>query len=147
MKVQYLLPKDGLNIFEVLKESNFLRENEDNLRGEFIIDLSVPKFKFESMIDFSEIIKSIGLDCLYDNKSLNGLFNDCEDVRLDWIKQKNYVSFDENSSIIKSSTISSAINKSTTMESTLEIVLNNPFVFVIYDSMNLPIYIGSVVNL
>lgn len=147
MKIQYLLPKEDLDIFEVLQGNEFMKENEENLHREYIIDLSVPKFSFESLIDFSEIIKSIGLECLYENNSLNGLFSDLENVSLNWIKQKNYVSFNENSSVIKSSTISSGDNKSATMESTLEIVLNKPFVFVVYDSMNLPIYIGSVVNL
>lgn len=151
LKIQYLLPKnEEQNIFDLLKDKNFLIEDLTKIKEKYIIDLSVPKFESTSAIDFTSTMKNIGLNSLFEPHSIDGAFENIEEngFSLKWIKQKNKISFNESGTVIKSLTISAARN-SEVMErfDTLEINLNRPFVYVIYDANNLPLYIGSISNL
>ena len=153
MKVRYLIPKDADdNIYELLDGVNFLIEDETKFNDNYFVDLSVPKFDFESNIDFSDITKKIGLDSLFNDNSLNRAFEYVDEYgfKLEYIKQKNKVSFDEKGTEIKSFTISMGM-KGTSMapldQYTLEVKLNSPFIYVVYDVNDLPLYIGNVSNL
>lgn len=153
MSIQYVVPKEiDANIFELVNNVNFLKEDEEKLNDSYFIELSVPKFNFESMIDFSDIIKNIGIEELFNLNSLNRAFKyvDENGFKLDYIKQKNKVEFNEKGTVIKSFTISMG-GKATSMAPldplTLEVKLNSPFIYVIYDVNGLPLYIGNVANL
>lgn len=66
-------------------------------------------------------------------------------VYLKYVKQMNDIAFSESGTIIKSITMSSAGNKSSGyQEEIVEITLNKPFIYVIYDHNKLPIYVGTV---
>lgn len=153
MSIQYIIPKEiDSNIFDLVNNVNFLKEDESKLNESYFIDLSVPKFGFESFINFNEIIKSIGLDKLFNDNSLNRAFEyvDENGFSLEYIKQKNKVEFNEKGTVVKSFTISMGA-KGTSMSPldtyTLEVKLNSPFIYVIRDVNNLPLYIGNVSNL
>ena len=153
MSIQYIIPKEiDSNIFDLVNNVNFLKEDESTLNESYFIDLSVPKFDFESFINFNEIIKSIGLDKLFNDNSLNRAFEyvDENGFSLEYIKQKNKVEFNEKGTVVKSFTISMGA-KGTSMSPldtyTLEVKLNSPFIYVIRDVNNLPLYIGNVSNL
>lgn len=153
MSIQYIIPKEiDSNIYDLVNGVNFLKEDESKLNESYFIDLSVPKFDFESFINFNEIIKSIGLDKLFNDNSLNRAFEyvDENGFSLEYIKQKNKVEFNEKGTVVKSFTISMGA-KNTSMSPldtyTLEVKLNSPFIYVIRDVNNLPLYIGNVSNL
>lgn len=163
LKIKYLIPKTHIrkSIFELTKEKNIFIDDEarkimpeSSWMPNVVIDLKVPKFKSESMIDFSQILKDNGLDYLFneESKSFNYVFNNLpEDVNiyLDYVKQKNYISFDEDGTTIKSVTYSGARKNSSSAPmtaDTIEVNLNRPFIYVIYDSNDLPIFVGNVNN-
>ena len=153
LSIQYIIPKEiDSNIFDLVNNVNFLKEDESTLNESYFIDLSVPKFDFESFINFNEIIKSIGLDKLFNDNSLNRAFEyvDENGFSLEYIKQNNKVEFNEKGTVVKSFTISMGA-KGTSMSPldtyTLEVKLNSPFIYVIRDVNNLPLYIGNVSNL
>ena len=106
----------------------------------------------EANIDFKDILKSIGLDELFNANSLNRAFEyvDENGFSLEYIKQKNNVEFSELGTVIKSFTISMG-SKATSFAPldtfTLEVKLNSPFIYVIRDVNGLPLYIGNVSNL
>ncbi len=148
LKIQYLVPLSSSdNIFTLLKGTNFLIEDETRLK-ESIIDLSVPKFESELLIDFSDELRSLGLEYTMSGaNSLDNVFTNCPyPAYLDFTKQKNKISFDEDGTVIKSVTVSGmkATSAGPIQMDTLEVKLNQPFVYVIYDSNNLPIYMGNV---
>ena len=153
MSIQYIVPKEvNANIYDLVNDVNFLYEDESKLNENYFIDLSVPKFDFESNIDFKDILKSIGLDELFNANSLNRAFEyvDENGFSLEYIKQKNNVEFSELGTVIKSFTISMGA-KGTSLAPldtfTLEVKLNSPFIYVIRDVNGLPLYIGNVSNL
>ena len=153
MSIQYIIPKEkDSNIFDIIKDVNFLVEDEKKYNDSYFIELSVPKFEFNSEIDFKNIVTNIGLSELFNNNSLNKAFKniDGDGFKLEYIKQKNKVKFNEKGTVVKTFTISMGTNASTMAPLdtyTLEIKLNSPFIYVIRDVNELPLYIGNVSNL
>ncbi len=150
-KIKYLIPKSlDDDIDSLIEDVRFLREDEETTPYSKIIDLSVPKFTSEVQCDFTETLKAEGLTRVFDDNypSLNDAFVDADDVNvyLEYVRQKNRISFDEDGTKIESLTFSMGGMKSTSVidEETIEIKLNQPFVYIIYDSNDLPIYIGKV---
>ena len=101
---------------------------------------------------FLNLILNLILDKLFNANSLNRAFEyvDENGFSLEYIKQKNKVEFNEKGTVVKSFTISMGA-KNTSMSPldtyTLEVKLNSPFIYVIRDVNNLPLYIGNVSNL
>lgn len=161
-KIKYLVPKSGVkeDIFALTEGKDILSDEEgtpirtsDEDFEYPVVDLSVPVFESESFIDFSPVLKEMGLSYLFasDSSCFNYAFTDLgkEDrVSLAFVKQKNKVSFTETGTTIKSVTVSGAkAEAAAPIElDTIEIRLNCPFIYVIYDGDNLPVYIGGVNN-
>ena len=161
--IKYLIPKDiednihelikGNNIFvdDINKRCSFINEHTNSESFSYIIDLSVPNFQASSLIDFSEILKNLGLKKAFNReaKSFNYAFTSLDkddSVFLKYVKQKNTIKFDEDGTIAK--TVSMAgIGKATSssiIENTFSVRLNQPFIYIIEDSNGLPLYVGSV---
>lgn len=150
-KIQYLIPKSVEDsIDELVKGVDFLKEDEEARLPGCIIDLSVPKFTSEAQFDFTETLKEEGLNLVFDRTrpSLNGAFTDADQVvYLQYVRQKSSLSFDEDGTEIKSLTFSKGSNKaiSPAIEGeTMKIQLNQPFLYVVYDSNDLPLNMGKV---
>ncbi len=152
IKIQYLVPKslEGENIFDLIGNKNIFLEDESK-KVENCIDLSLPKLDLSYQIDFTESLKILGLNELFDSnsQSLNHAFKNVEDssIYLKWVKQKNAISFHEDGTTIRSLTFSMGAAKSAApMVDVLEVKLDQPFIYIIYDSNDLPLYLGYVVH-
>ena len=63
------MPKSiNKNILDLIKDKNFLIEDEAVKEEDIAIDLSVPKFKREINLDIIPILKELGLDKNYSTK-------------------------------------------------------------------------------
>ena len=163
-KIKYLIPKNDISksIFELIQDENIFKDDEtrkiipksDWLQNP-IINLRVPKFENEFMIDFSPILKENGLEYLFNegSHSFDYVFSNLpfdQSIYLSYVKQKNHISFDEDGTTIKSVTFAMGDNKATAMPpmtaDTIEVNLNRPFVYIVYDSNDLPIFVGNVNN-
>lgn len=167
-KIQYVVPKSlDDNIYDLLNDVNFLNEDESKKivceetygNGETykynpIIELSLPKFNTTSKINFNETLKNIGLSNLFDKslKAFNNAFENLDEntsIYLDFVKQKNSVSFTETGTTIKSISFSGFGATSAGPDedrNIYQVDLNQPFVYVVYDSLDIPIYLGCVDN-
>lgn len=157
-KIQYIVPKEiDNNLKDLITNINFLKENEDNLivskkNKRLIIDLSVPKFQKNNLIDLTNTLKNLGVNKMFDEDSyaFNHIYTNCDDsIYCKFIKQKNILSLDEDGTTIKSLSMAKMGNSSAGKieEDIYEVKLNQPFIYVIYDQQDLPIYIGQVDNL
>lgn len=66
---------------------------------------------------------------------------------MQYVRQKSSLSFDEDGTEIKSLTFSKGSNKAigpAIEGETMKIQLNQPFLYVVYDSNDLPLYMGKV---
>lgn len=156
-KIKYILPKEEIDVFEIAKKNNILIDDKNYLadtswgNGYLIINLEVPKFNYEYSIDYSYILSKMGLDVLFDKNvnSFDRMFKDYpSDINfyLQTLKQKNKINFNEDGTEVKTITMASFGAGSSAPLKTLDAKLNRPFIYIIYDSNDLPLYIGSYVN-
>ncbi len=149
MKIQYLVPKEQKdNIFTLVENKNFLKET-GTLKDNIIIQLSALKFDVTFFQDFTQTLKKMGLVNAFDDDvpAFNYVFNENlnQNIFLSFVKQKNNISFTEDGTTIKSVTFSGLKSTSAApYDDTYEVSLNQPFIYVIYDSNDLPLFIGNV---
>ena len=120
--------------------------------NEIEVRLSTPKFKNSIEFDFKQTINDLGLGDMYTNASgsFNNAFNDSNTppIGLAGFKQKNEVEFNEDGSVIRSISIAygeamSAVD----MEGyVLKVELNQPFIYIIRDINDIPIFVGHIDN-
>lgn len=148
-KIQFLISKDRReNTFDLIKDVNFYKESEDKeelVRDPIVVSLSVPKFDVSASTDFLPVLDKLGLSKLSDEtcRPLNSMFTNLmkdDSVYLSMLKQKNRISFTEDGTTFKSLTSGGFGNKSTAYMDTLELRLDHPFVYTVYDRFGLPIY-------
>ena len=86
-----------------------------------------------------------------DSKSLNNAFTNLSETDSLYVKsilQRNEVAFNETGTTIKSVNITLGAGAAGPGEeyNVYEVKLNQPFIYVIYDQHNMPLYIGNVDN-
>lgn len=160
-KIKYLVPKtydSTNNIFALTKNKNIFLDDEtkrmDGEDTELVVNLSAPRFTDESIINFSEVLKtnslaaafnpfSYAFNCMVDNLSPE------KSLYLAFTKQKNKISFNEDGTEIKTVTVS-GVNEATSIGPmeirTIDVNLNIPFIYIIYDRNDLPIFVGNICN-
>ncbi len=160
MKIQYFVPKDEKSdIYELTKNKNLFDPSSDVLSDdEYIINLSLPQFSSECALNLKEVLASVGLAALFDRSgtSFNYMFSDLPKNATTYLttaKQKNKVSFSVDGTIIKSTVYiqkggaTSAAPRQdgpSTKIYTYDVKLDQPFIYVVYDKNDLPLYVGHV---
>ena len=105
-------------------------------------DITMPKFSFTTHSELNPVLDKLGY-----SKLLTGLDNIIEDnsLYIDTIYQDCVITVDENGTEAAAATIGTL--KTVSMRENPSVVLDRPFVFVIYDTAyNVPLFIGSVSN-
>ena len=156
--VTYLIPKQVEdNIFNLTKDTNIFIEKEENrnecVDGYYKINLSTPKFITKADIDFRDCLENLGFEDIFD-ENIDSFKNAFDDERLDLfniyiqkVKQRNQVEFNEDGSIIKSVTMASFGAATAPIDNqTLDVKLNQPFIYIIRDVNDTPIFVGHVDN-
>ncbi len=158
--VTYLVPKKVEDdIFELTEDVNIFEDVEANRMKpeklpEVIVNLEVPKFVAKSEINFGSCLENIGFEDIFD-REVDSFKNAFDDERMDdknvyiqKIKQKNEVEFNEDGSIVKSLSMASfgAKEGASMYGDTLDVKLNQPFIYIIRDANDTPIFVGHVDN-
>ena len=162
--ITYLVPKSvNDNIFELTKDTNIFVENKDNLvvneteygREYFTINMKTPKFKLTTELSFKETLIELGFADIFEETidSFKNAFDDpaltpLDTIYLDKIKQKNEVEFNEDGTVIKSISMASMSKGEAAPfhSDTLDVNLNQPFIYIIRDTNDNPIFVGHVDN-
>ena len=162
--VTYIVPKDlndnifeltkNVNIFDEIEENKVINEDEYGLNY-FTINLKTPKFNFKFQIDFEDSLTSLGFGDIF-NPTIDSFKNAFDDSRLtlvdtiyiDKMKQKNEVEFNEDGTIIKSLSMASMSKGEAApgVFDSLDVNLNQPFIYIIRDTNDTPIFVGHVDN-
>ena len=158
--VTYLVPKKlEDNIFDLTKDVNIFEEKEENIvknegHGYIMVNLSTPKFTTKADVDFQKCLDNLGFGDIY-NPNIDSFKNAFDDAKLEdyniyiqKIKQKNEVEFNEDGSIVKSITMApfGAGTAAPMRNDTLDVKLNQPFIYIIRDINDTPIFVGHVDN-
>ena len=158
--VTYLVPKTEGDIFALTSAANIFQEDEDKKvtpegHGFITVNLKAPKFETETEVDFASCFESLGFGDIFDRNidSFHGAFTgekaEGYNFYLQKIKQKNSVGWNEDGTIIKS--VSMAMFGAggaapRTARDTLDVELNQPFIYIIKDVNDVPIFVGHMDN-
>ncbi len=143
--VQYIVPKAHTdNIYDLLGSSSFLVETGER-HEQNIIELTAPIFTSSNTINFKDSLTRLGLGSMFDKTKNNfgnmfktpPLYSYIQEVR-----QKNVVSFTVDGTKIKSLAFAGAGSTSVNPGGTLQVKLNQPFIYVIRDINSIPLFIG-----
>lgn len=159
--VTYLVPKSTEdNIYSLTKDVNIFEEDEDrrvtpSIYSTIMINLKTPKFRNKGDVNFKSCLISLGFEDMFD-RSVDSFHNaftgeKAEDrlFYLQNILQRNEVEFNEDGSTVRSLTMGSfggAMSSGPAASDTLDIELNQPFIYIIRDYNNNPIFVGHVDN-
>lgn len=160
--ITYLIPKKiEDNIFELTKDVNIFEDDETKLvkddseyHSYITVNLKTPKFTLKTDLNFKESFPALGLSSIFnsDYDSFHNAFNDANlndsNIYVSVMKQRNEVEFNEDGTIVKSVSMA-GMSKETAMYidgQTLDVDLNQPFIYIIRDCNDTPIFVGHVDN-
>ena len=142
-----MLPPKSKSINDVLHEkSMFDLINQFNDNGTVIkVDLHMPKFKFNTKAQMEKYLKKMGaVDLFENNADLTGITGDA--LKVDGITHATSIEVDEYGTKAAAVTSISVVEITSLMPNDkVEMVLDRPFAFCIYDRVaKLPIFVGKL---
>lgn len=144
-----ILPDEGVLPDELLTDEATMEEIlTAGLDNYSMIDWSVPKFDVDSDLELTEQLKALGVEKAFDaNVSDFTPITDEVDVELSQVQHAARVKIDENGCTAAAFTVM-MMNAMGAMPPDLvvEMNLNRPFAFVIFNDADLPLFIGTVYN-
>ena len=169
--ITYLVPKSiEDNIYELTASADIFTEDESKAVGGEVLDelgnvmyetsinvnLESPKFTSQADINFKPALSSLGFSDMFDpdNDSFRKAFTIADEAPynsyLQNVKQRNQVDFSEDGTTVKSISFASVGLKATSAAQpsmdVLEVKLNQPFIYIIRDCNDNPIFVGHLDN-
>ena len=164
--ITYLVPKStDDSIYDLTKNVNIFSEDEEKaVRGkesefnpgyynDIAINLQTPKFSLKAEVGFNKALESLGFTDMFDRNinTFGDAFTDEStlgyNMYLQKIKQKNEVAFNEDGTVVKSVSMGAmggAMSADPMEHDTLDVKLNQPFIYIIRDINDTPIFVGHV---
>lgn len=146
-KMYYILPDEGVSVEELLSDKGFLRFFSDPSGWEnktsAMVHFSVPKYDVSATLDLSESLKAMGITDVFRPKKAD--FSPLTDSKL-FLTQANQsvrLQIDENGCTAGVVTNLNAGGAGRPSEE-IEFVLDRPFLFMVTDVNNIPIFMGVV---
>ena len=134
-----ILPNEGIS-FNQVSISNLLESS-----GSIECDAEFPEFEFEYSIDMVQVLKNLGINKIFEGGSLDNLY---KDAYVKKINQKNYIKVNRKGTEAVSVTETITTTWGTVAGGPPKVVLDRPFMFLIYDeSINQVLFIGRVNNI
>ena len=144
-----ILPNEGITIDEYIAQMNDATIKELVNTRTFTQTITVmPKFKFECTYGMNEMLKDMGMISAFGDADLSGLARSKvgNNIFVSSVIHKTYISLDESGTDAAAVTSISEVD-SAMPEPEKKIVLDRPYIFVIYDmNNNMPVFIGTVCN-
>lgn len=153
-KIKYIVSKDkNVDTVEVISSDEIFKINTSSLENA-IVYLSLPRFNKTYNFNMVDVLENIGFTSpfKYGTDNFPDVYEDCKmNQYIKFIKQYNSVDFNETGTTIKTITYGS-IGEATAPDNHTElkeydIKLDHPFVYVIYDENNIPLYAGNVTHI
>ena len=148
-----ILPDEGKTISDVLKNGDYLNTvavesgTEDGRRGEYQVNLSLPKFDIRSDLGLREGLEQLGLTDVFreDCTDLSDSFMTEDPIFLDGIRQVTRVSIDE-TGVTGGSYTELIVSMGIPPDQIIDFRLDRPFLFVLTESTNGTLLFAGVVN-
>ena len=118
-----------------------------------MVELKTPKFHFKADSDFKSCLRALDLGEVFDPNinSFGNAFSDenagSTNFYLQNLKQRNEVEFNEDGSTVRSVSFGAGAGSAAPYsDGGLEVELNQPFIYIIKDINDMPIFVGHVDN-
>lgn len=136
-----ILPKENIedvNIEELLNTKSY----------QYNVSIEMPILNFETKIELTSLLPSLGLEDLLTGRNMTGLYADKTAFHISKLMQNTNIELDENGTKASAATVSVNIrNCACFMKEMKEVNLNRPFLFLIYhNKTNEIIFIGKVIS-
>ena len=137
-----LLPKEGVSLSEAVASLN--RKTIDELfagakRND--VNLGIPKYTVEYSVELGNRLKALGTGDMFSaSADLSKLVN-TPDSRVDRVIHKTYLALDNEGT--RAAAVTAVLIKNEAISMSYSITLDRPFVYMIVDGNNLPLFIGT----
>lgn len=136
--ISYYLPKGDTKLYELF-DMDLFNDNELKI-GE--VSITVPKFEYKSHFDLIGPLKNMGVDKIFTSADFSKITK--EDIFVSGITQDAGIKFSEEGVKAAAVTVISMDEEAAQMG--LYLKLNKPFIYIIKDSNNTPLFIGVINN-
>lgn len=133
-----ILPLEGNNIKDIDIESLM------KTRSDVTVDVMIPEFEYEQTIDFNNVLNNMNIKSIFEQGNLDSI---AKDLYVSKTVQKNYIKVNRKGT--EAFSITDSINSQWgDISSTIRVVLDRPFIFMIYDEkIDQVLFIGNVNNI
>ena len=146
----FILPDEGISPYDLVSDEEQFKNMFSNISegnrsmGEVVF--KVPKFNFKSDLELNDLIKSLGIEDIFDMRKADFTpLSDAKPLFISGVSQKAIISIDEKG---VEATAYTAIPYAGAAppDGRAEMILNRPFIFILTGSNNIPLFIGIINN-
>ncbi len=145
-----IMPNEDVDIMEYIASFNGekLRNITANIKNDKVVEVRLPYFNINSDLDLSESLQKMGLDKAYTNVSSFGNISDNIPLSLGATKQKCNINVDNTGVTVVAATGQEVIAMGLTLgDDIIQVTFDRPFVYVILNEFDIPMFIGAVTKL
>lgn len=138
----YDLIEDSLLFNEIINIQNY--HNNDKIEQKEA-HVYLPQFSYRYNIDLIKPTKNIGITNIFDDNNTGFIkVNSYEKIYVSGYKQESYIELDEGG--IKAAALTTVEISNESVDTAITLNYNRPFLFIIYDIENIPLFIGIINN-
>ena len=143
-----LLPNEGIDIQDYLASlsgENFLQALSGVVHTP--VAATLPKFTYDYSVTLSDCLKALGMPTAFSARQADfNKMSKSQGLYIGEVMHKTFISVDEKGT--KAGAVTVVEMRATAFYETKEVILDRPFVYAIIDNAtNLPIFIGTVMNI
>ncbi len=143
-----VLPDEGVDVNSFLASPELLAEMIDTEKERYaMVEMSLPKFDFDSKFDLEKSLKSLGIEKAFDADS--GGFSGISDYAtfISEVKQGSKIAIDENGVEAAAYTYIAVDTAAADMpDEPIVLKFDRPFIFIVQSDAGVPLFIGTVQN-
>lgn len=149
-KMMFILPDKDKSPYDILDNGDTLQKAINSLsqdKGTFSeVNFSVPKFDYKTSMDINKCADDLGIKNIYDSNADFTKLSKKGNLHVSKIKQNASVTVNEEGTEAAAYTQISMDCGAAAVDSIEDMNLNRPFIFVINNTNNIPLFIGVVNN-
>ena len=150
-KVLFVLPADGkFNDVQNALNGDLIKVIFDNSKADLdtVINLDFPSYSFKTSVQLKKPLQALGMNDAFSGAAdFSKMTNSDNDLYIDEVYHKTFVGLDENGVEAAAATAVVMAEKAAPGQDHIDISLDHPYIFVIYESESkTPLFVGRVMD-
>lgn len=143
-----ILPTEDSDVWaltQVLDATELRRIFEESEKNEVDVSLRIPKLKFNWNMGITEVLETLGLETTFEQANLSKMFE--QTVQVSQVIHATTIEVYELGTETTAATVVSLLGTAfINPNSTVEFIVNRPFMFMIYDIKDQTVLLNGIVN-